>query len=453
MSETLYQIAGDAAMPRPGELLASRYRVDGVLGEGGFAAVFRGEDTRTRQAVAIKVLDPFMSRKPELAARFEREVEIVSQLRQHHTIKVMDRGRTDSGCLYLVMELLNGAALDSVLHREGPLSERRVHRIAVQVLKSLVEAHASGIIHRDLKPANIFLVEMPGETDYVKVLDFGIAKSLDADSASLTATGDFMCSPSYVAPERTHGTTSAASDLYSLGITMLELLDGRPPYGGETPMAIVFQHATPEPVPIRSAIRQSPLGAVIERAVEKDPAKRWSSAADMLAALHAIQRGLRDTPHPPRAAHESAEPPVGMERGIVRLQQRTGVRSRALLVGALVFFGIVAAVAIVRAPATSPAAEGEASGGVAAVAAAGLPDRAFALAMNEAFAVTEKAVDAAGDAAEAAASVAREGATGATGEEAPGSAASSSRTERSSSSSSRSRRPRSRGLQFPLSLD
>src|SRR5699024_6606255 len=121
----------------------------------------------------------------------------------HNTIKIFDAGKTEKGCLFLVMELLNGEALDEILETEGALPPARVNKILSQVLKSLIEAHQDGVMHRDLKPANVFIAELPGEVDYVKVLDFGIAKSRDEGAdTSLTATGQVMCSPDYVAPER-----------------------------------------------------------------------------------------------------------------------------------------------------------------------------------------------------------------------------------------------------------
>src|SRR5699024_10095936 len=166
-------LADDPDMPKAGDVIDERYEVLGVIGEGGFAAVYKCHDRRTQKDVAIKVLDPMMSRRGEFSQRFLREIRTVSQLRHHNTIKVSDAGKTDVGCLYLVMELLEGEALDEILEREGALPPARVQRIMSQVLKSLIEAHQDGIMHRDMKPANVFIAKIPGETDYVKVLDFG----------------------------------------------------------------------------------------------------------------------------------------------------------------------------------------------------------------------------------------------------------------------------------------
>lgn len=282
------RLADDKDMPAIGSVIDGRYTVKRVLGEGGFATVYACEDKRTKTVVAVKVLDPMMSRRGEFSARFLREIETVSKLRHHNTIKIFDAGETDKGCLYLVMELLRGQALDEILETEGALTPQRVKTITIQVLKSLLEAHDHTIIHRDLKPANVFIADLAGETDYVKVLDFGIAKSRDESAdTSLTATGQVMCSPDYVAPERVRDHNCFfASDLYSLGIMMIEMLEGELPYKGESPIMVALQHAQiNEPVPLKPFTAHGPLGAVIAKAVSKNVANRYQSAEEMLQDL------------------------------------------------------------------------------------------------------------------------------------------------------------------------
>ena len=294
MSDTQHKLSQIAEMPRPGDVFADRYQIVSVLGEGGFAAVFRARDTRVDQDVAIKVLDPLMSRRPQFAARFDREIRTVSSLKHPNTISVTDRGVSPSGCLYLVMELLNGTPLDAEIDRRGALDEERVGRIAIQMLKSLAEAHDKGIIHRDIKPANIFLTELAGEKDFIKVLDFGIAKSLDDQGTeNLTQTGELMCSPHYVAPERVRETrTLPASDLYSIGVMMIELLTGKPPIDGESPMTITIQHAMmDQPVPMPEPAASSRLAPVIRCAVCKALAGRYTSAVEMLEDLQSVLAG------------------------------------------------------------------------------------------------------------------------------------------------------------------
>ena len=295
MTETEFRLANTPEMPRPDDIVSERYRIESVLGEGGFAAVFRAHDMRVGQAVAIKVLDPIMSRRAQFAARFDREIRTVSSLRHPNTITVTDRGSTAAGCLYVVMELLAGRPLDNVLRDQGAMEPERAAHIISQVLKSLIEAHSQGIIHRDIKPANIFLVNIPGERDFVKVLDFGIAKSLDdGESATLTQTGEIMCSPHYVAPERVRELQNfPASDVYSVGIVLIELLEGRPPIDGENTFAIAIQHANMDmPVPISATVLNGPLGTVVRNAVAKSVAHRYQSAEEMLLDVQAAMKGL-----------------------------------------------------------------------------------------------------------------------------------------------------------------
>lgn len=287
------RLAEDPAMPRRGDVLDGRYRIESVLGEGGFAAVFKATDAKTGKAFAVKVLDPLMSRREEFRKRFFLEVSNSSKLNHINTIHVSDQGETDTGCLYLVMELLEGKSLDELLEDRGPMPPKLVHSVAVQTLRSLREAHQLNILHRDIKPANIFLVSnaTDGEDVFVKVVDFGIAKSMDTENdAALTSTGQVMCSPHYVAPERVvNHDTYPSSDIYSLGISMIEMLEGTPPYHGDNTIQLVMMHARMDTaVPMKESTRNSVLGPIIERATHKDHTKRYQSADEMLAALREI---------------------------------------------------------------------------------------------------------------------------------------------------------------------
>ncbi len=357
MSDVQVRLVDNPLMPRAGTVLKQRYEIIKGIGEGGFAAVYRALDRSTGADVAVKVLDPVMSRQPLFSQRFLREVETVARLRHHNTIKVSDKGNTDQGCLFLVMELLDGRPLDDVLSGEGALSPERVRRITTQVLKSLSEAHGIGIIHRDLKPANIFLVDMVGERDYVKVLDFGIAKSLDeGQENNLTSTGQVMCSPHYVAPERvTQHLTVPASDLYSLGVMMIELLEGKPPYDAPTPMQLLFKHAKPdEPVPMKPETLACPLHAVIQKATAKDPSQRYQSAVEMLDALSAIG-SLKELPlnfgaavadtatlsaAMPTAVDQASHPPIDTYDDTIVVP---GSGNKRLLAAAIIFLIVAAA--------------------------------------------------------------------------------------------------------------
>lgn len=305
------RLADDPAMPRPGDVLGGRYRIDSVLGEGGFAAVFKATDARTGKAFAVKVLDPLMSRRDEFRQRFFLEVSNSSKLNHVNTIQVSDQGETDTGCLYLVMELLDGKSLDDLLHERGPMPAHIVHSVAIQALRSLREAHALGILHRDIKPANIMLVNHTDDVQdfFVKLLDFGIAKSMDGtEDAALTSTGQVMCSPHYVAPERiVDHETYPSSDLYSLGVSMIEMLEGTPPYEGENSIQLVMMHARMDsPLPMKESTRNSPLGAIIEKVTAKDYGDRYQTAQEMIDALRAIDFSKPHAVVPPPPAEETS---------------------------------------------------------------------------------------------------------------------------------------------------
>lgn len=277
-------------MPGAGEVVTERYQLDKAIGRGGFAVVYAATDLRTKGAVAVKLIEPSMSRQPQVQLRFEREVELVSKLRHPHTVRVMDRGLTQTGCLFLVMELLRGTTLDAILEQERRLSPERTRRIVEQVLKSLREAHELGVVHRDIKPSNIFIATLPGEDDFVKVLDFGIAKSVDeSPDAAKTATGSLVCSPCYVAPERvTESSTTPAADVYALGVMAIQLIEGAAPIDGPSPAQVILEHTRLDvPVPMKPETAASELGAYLRRATEKFAAHRYANAGVMLDALAA----------------------------------------------------------------------------------------------------------------------------------------------------------------------
>ncbi len=254
------------------------------------------------------------------------------------------------------MELLEGRPLDVVLDTEGRLPPERVRKIALQILKSLQEAHSKGIIHRDLKPANVFLADLAGETDYVKVLDFGIAKTLDdSQDTSLTATGQVMCSPHYVAPERIKDhLTVAASDVYSLGVMMVELLEGKPPYEADSPMMLAVKHLSAEPVPLGESTRAAPFAGVVQRACAKPLDERYSTALEMMEALSSAQT-TAVTPLPPVDTNTSA-PASGTTEALPAHQARSVTdvlepdlapqrSQKGLMVGVLLLFVLLGGVA------------------------------------------------------------------------------------------------------------
>jgi eukaryotic-like serine/threonine-protein kinase len=285
-----------AADPLIGQIIGGRYKVIGVLGEGGMGRVYHAEQrmgTSVRK-VAVKTLLSQFAKDPQTVARFMREVGTVSELEHPNTIKVYDFGQTDSGELYIAMELLQGQSLDEILASGHPLPPERVDRIVGQVCGSLQEAHDKGIVHRDLKPANIFLTTRAGEEDVVKVLDFGIAKKADSKDSKqeqkLTQQGTILGTPPYMSPEQFTGKElDPRSDLYSLGVVVYEMLTGRLPFDADTPWQWMTAHMTAQPFPfetIPAAASVPPkMRQAVHRALAKEKEQRPSTARDFYEDL------------------------------------------------------------------------------------------------------------------------------------------------------------------------
>lgn len=279
-----------------GTVVGGRYRVLGEIGRGGFGVVLDAVHVTTGHPVAIKVLTPVAGVDgPELAERFSHEAKTTSRLSHPSTVRVYDFGQTEDGLLYLAMERLNGETLQDIIER-GPLTEAATVAIAVDVLRSLGEAHELGLVHRDLKPANIFLHEIPGGDRIVKVLDFGIVKHADT---AMTQAGKALGTPTHMAPEQSMGkTVDARTDLYALGVVLFECLTGDLPFNAENPMTLLMMHIT-EPVPRledRAPGRVRPaLAEVIEKALAKHGNQRFQSAAEMRVALQAAMGEPVDT--------------------------------------------------------------------------------------------------------------------------------------------------------------
>ncbi len=286
--------SGDGATRLIGRTFHDRYRVERLLGRGGMGAVYLARQLNMDRLVALKVLAHHLSEDPRQVQRFNQEAMACSRLRHPNTIRVFDHGQSADGYLYLAMEYLEGQELSRVIRREAPLEPRRVIHILRQVVKSIGEAHERGLIHRDLKPDNVFLSNVFGEDDFVKVLDFGIAKFTEAtsDQASLTNTGSICGTPLYIAPEQALGKeVTARTDLYSLGILAYEMLTGAPPFKAETPIAIVMKqiHEAPPPMSVSVPGLSVPPGleTLVFRLLAKDPRSRPASASEVSLALEA----------------------------------------------------------------------------------------------------------------------------------------------------------------------
>ncbi len=270
---------GDIRDPLLGTVLDGRYRIESSIGRGGMGTVYRGVQLATGQVVAIKVIRAESAADMESAKRFHREARAASLLTHPHTIRVFDFGESENGDLYMVLEFLAGKTLGKFLRGDERLSEVRVAKVFCEIAQSLSEAHAAGLAHRDLKPDNVMLVDAFGDPDFVKVLDFGIAKFLSGSSgeSSVTRTGAVVGTPHYMSPEQASGSRqlSPAVDVYALGVMLFEALSGRKPYDSDSPLNILMAHVR-EPIPdLPASIKVSiEMRRLIRRMLDKDAARR-----------------------------------------------------------------------------------------------------------------------------------------------------------------------------------
>ena len=271
-----------------------RFRIEGEIAAGGFGVVYRATDVVAHRDVAIKVLHAHLAGDPSVAARFRREAVTLAKLRDPHTIVAHDLRATADGSLCIVMELLRGQSLADLLRAHTTLPWRRAVHVARGVCSSLAEAHALGIVHRDLKPANIHLEPCGSDPDFVKVLDFGIAKIVHGgDDMELTQAGHVLGTVEYMAPEQACGEpVTARSDIWALGVVLYEMIAGRPPFTDDAPLGALHAMLTrPADRLFWKAVIPTALDQVVMRCLERDPAKRFSSVASLAAALDAVASG------------------------------------------------------------------------------------------------------------------------------------------------------------------
>src|SRR5918997_3410810 len=272
-------------------MVDGRYRIVGRLGSGGMADVYCAEDTQLGRRIALKLLHRRFAEDAEFVERFRREASSAAGLNHPHVVQVFDRGQWD-GTYYIAMELLEGRNLKQVVHDHGALEPALAVDLVLQILKAERFAHRRGVVHRDIKPHNV-IVDDEGRA---KVTDFGIAR---AGSSDMTETGSIMGTAQYLSPEQAQGQpVDARSDLYSIGIVLFELLTGRPPFDAESPVTIALKQVAEAPVRPRDLNPAVPPGldAVAMRALRKEPAERFQSADEMIAALEsALAGGYVDT--------------------------------------------------------------------------------------------------------------------------------------------------------------
>src|SRR6267143_5786973 len=277
-----------------------KYRIDERLGGGGMGTVYRATHLLIDRPVAVKVLSQRFIGDETAQQRFRREARASGRMQHPNAVTVNDIGATEDGWLYIVMELLEGQTLRDLLAREGPLDPARVVSFMLQTCAAVGAAHDAGLIHRDLKPANIFIEQRPNLAAVVKVLDFGVAKFVveehDDDYNTLTQVGAIIGTPRYMSPEQCSGIAplTPASDVYSLGIILYEMLTGAVPFNADTPLALALKQVSEPPRPPREIVASTPaeLERVVLHALTKDPGARPADANEFRRELHAVAVGL-----------------------------------------------------------------------------------------------------------------------------------------------------------------
>ncbi len=375
-------------------MVAGRYRITGVLGRGGFGAVYAAEHTGTLQPIAIKMLTASGDEESEANQRFYREAQITAALSSPNTVRVFDVGRADNGPLFLAMELLKGPTLEQVLKQLGKakrvMSERQAVDVGLGILNSLAEAHAAGLVHRDLKPANIMLADVAGGDPVIKVLDFGCSTTQDSE---LTQEGTVLGTPGYMSPEQCRGeAVDARSDLYALGVMLYRCVTGRLPFKSDQPLTLIYKHAhEPVPDPREVSVHQvsGVMASMLLRVLAKSPDERYESAQAMRDELRRFAADVVAEPRHAEGTHTRIQRRGGSMRplsGLLRIARGEATDEAA----------------VDPAAPTDSAAVTESEAGAATVAYDG-KERARAVARLGASGAVEGAAAAGTDVAEAAA--------------------------------------------------
>ncbi len=307
-------LCGRPATKRPsliGIVLDGRFQIEAKIAVGGFATIYRATQVATGADVALKILHPEMSANPAVRARFRRESVALASLRDPHTVATYEAGETSNGTLYIAMELLRGESLLSRFLSAGALPWRSVVEIARAVCCSLAEAHGQGIVHRDLKPANIHLENHAGCPDFVKVLDFGVAKMTPGnglnDDLELTQAGEAIGTIDYMAPEQLMGTEiDDRTDIFALGVVMYEMITGRRPFADcNGPASLITALLTRTPAPPSTVMMTTAglgetfppeLDRIIMRCLQRDPHNRYGHVRELRVALDRLIQGPAITP-------------------------------------------------------------------------------------------------------------------------------------------------------------
>jgi serine/threonine-protein kinase len=343
------------------QVLGERYEIGGVLGRGGMAEVHRGRDLRLGREVAVKVLRSDLARDPSFQVRFRREAQAAASLNHPAIVAVYDTGedRTATGATpYIVMEYVEGETLRDVLRREGRLDPRRAMQLTADICGALDFSHRNGIVHRDVKPGNVMITPQGA----VKVMDFGIARAVSDSAATMTSTAAVIGTAQYLSPEQARGeAVDARSDVYSVGCLLYELVTGAPPFTGDSPVSVAYQHVREDPRLPSSINPEVPpeLDAILLKAMSKNPANRYQSAADMRNDLLRAVAGQRVEATPVMGDDEKTTilgaPPAGYygddrwsdeDEDAYQRQRRRRNIIIASVVGVLLLAGIVTAILV-----------------------------------------------------------------------------------------------------------
>jgi eukaryotic-like serine/threonine-protein kinase len=303
-----------------GAVLAGKYRIDRILGQGGMGIVVQAMHLQLGQPVAMKFLLPEVLANPQVVPRFLREAQAAVRLRSEHVARVIDVGTLDTGAPYMVLEYLDGTDLSHFPRQQ--LTVGVIVDLVLQACEALADAHALGIVHRDIKPANFFVTQRTDGSLLLKVLDFGISKAGPANDSNMTGTQTVMGTPAYMSPEQMRSSRNVdnRSDIWSLGVVLYELLQGTPPFEAETFSSMIIKVAT-EPLPPMTARLPAGLAEIVYRCLEKDLTRRFQNVAELAHAIApyagsnvqaavTVERTSRVLgTQPPRPTGEGARPP------------------------------------------------------------------------------------------------------------------------------------------------
>jgi len=292
--------------PYIGVELLNQFRIERLLGEGGMGRVYRAEQPSLGRYVAVKILHRELAEtNPDAVRRFRREARVTTSLEHPNVVKVMLSGDMPDGSPYMVMEFIDGQPLQDFMAAQPSLSLQTALHIGIQIAEGVGKAHESGIVHRDVKPENVIITSRDGDSHFVKVLDFGIARLLWDQETVQTKSGLVFGTALYISPEGATGEpTDARSDVYSIAVVLYQLLAGRPPFPGSIVIDLLMAHVNEKPTPIRTLVPTlpKPISSVIMKALDKSPSKRPATASDFAAELReaCFEVGLALEAGPPR---------------------------------------------------------------------------------------------------------------------------------------------------------